>query len=377
MQLLMIIYTVFIATLVLSSDTNNDYFGNLFDIYTKDNERSREFAKFNEKYFLQVNPEMKQVQFEYYGHRDPLIVVYGDMAVYFYHRANEFEQFGFDPKRIYNRTYTIETYDILKTISHSTLYIYYMFSIEIMKQFTIMRSDHSATLPVELTQETIDKLNEYMNDLDKLDQELNSVNLCNKFENNEQTDMIQIQHDIVKANKEFILSSIKKKTITFEENESFAKSTLPLLMKSTETVARITLANLDHIVNEWREFSKLTEQEFQRTRVIVIAGSSPRLNCMQSQFFRHLLKQHRMGDRVIYAENMWTAKEALRRLKDVIVDQAVGEAFFNDRYRMQEDLFADVAYQYLKSDTTNMQSDYLKMIQACPHLRNQNFLKRK
>merc|ERR1712130_821129 len=104
----------------------------------------------------------------------------------------------------------------------------------------------------------------------------------------------------------------------------------------------------DHVIEEWRQSVELSDEEYNRLRVIVIAGSSPRMNCMQSQFFRYILGQRRMGDRVIYAENMWDAKQALERLKTVMADQAAGKAFFGNIFRLQEDVLADAAYGYLQ-----------------------------
>lgn len=356
---------------------DDDYFTtSLYDIYSNMNERAKPFHDFNSKFFRRVNPLMKQSQFNFHGKRDPLIVVYSDMHVYFYNRTADFQQYGFDPV-IYNRTYTIETYDILKAFGHSTLYLYYRMSVEIMNYFSdrlsVVNHSQMADSKVPLNTTQLTELNDYLSGLNVMEQELDKVSLCDEFADNA-VDVKHIQHQIASKNRQYVQQVIHDTSVTFSQNEHFAKSSTDLLLNSTSIIARLTISHLNHLTDEWKVKMNITEEEFQRTRVIVIAGSSPRVNCLQSQAMRHLLNQHRMGDRVIYAENMWTAQRALDRLKAVMADHAVGEAFFNDRYRMLEDLLADAARDYLKKPDLNMNADYQQMIKSCPHLKQMRYL---
>ena len=118
---------------------------------------------------------------------------------------------------------------------------------------------------------------------------------------------------------------------------------------------------------------------------------------MQSQFFLRLFNQTRMGDRVIYAENMYQASQAIERLRSVYHDLTVGQSFFEDKFRMQRDLLDEVTARFLRNCNKNsrctrarhdcarasgcddgdsdssalkqgLHREYSKMVQSCPYL---------
>lgn len=374
-----------------------NYFGSLYDIYRS--APANKFTTFNEKYFLRLNNEMKEAEFQFYAQREPLIVVYVDMQVYFYDRSIDFERYGFDPVKVYNRTYTLDAYHIMKTFAHSSLYLYYKFAVRLIHQYTTMRGQYETSenddqrkkhhdiadmlknVKVKLwgsnsmvDNELIHDVSQFMQELNDMESDMqNTMNqLCGQFRDTRESEHRDLIRSIVQMNREFISGLFRPESeLTFDTLNHFARKSMPTLMKTTELSVRSTLAHLNFLIDRWRQDRHISDEEYSRTRVLIIAGASPRKHCMQSQFFMHALNQTHMGDRVIYAENMYQAKQALNRLKTVYNDLTVGQSFFNDKFRMQQDLLADTVKELLNKKDLNLTQDFLDMIKQCPFLSRQ------
>jgi hypothetical protein len=127
--------------------------------------------------------------------------------------------------------------------------------------------------------------------------------------------------------------------------EAFLKEVRPLVDANTEDAARIQLDGLHKQVGLWRE--KLTEEEWNRLRVVVMGSQLPRKDNLAVQYFARLLGEEGEGKRIVYAEALFDEGKALDLLGTRLLDTRIGDAFFADPLRMHRDLLGDAARKYL------------------------------
>ena len=96
-------------------------------------------------------------------------------------------------------------------------------------------------------------------------------------------------------------------------------------------------AQLHHVV------ARLTPSDMRDLRVIVMGPLQARDGHIVSQFFRQYLHLDETDrGRLLYAENMSDAEDALLLLGTILVDRHIGTQFFNNSRRLESDLLGCV-----------------------------------
>jgi hypothetical protein len=153
------------------------------------------------------------------------------------------------------------------------------------------------------------------------------------------------QKAILTASSAFLDSVIHNGRCTSAERIAFTRKMNPLVMANAAAAARAALDVLHHQVCQWK--NEMTPEERNRFTVLVIGRQLPRKDNLAVQYFARLLGQPGEGNRLIYAEGLAEEPRALDLLATYRVDTQIGIDFFNDPQRMQRDLLADGARDYL------------------------------
>lgn len=131
----------------------------------------------------------------------------------------------------------------------------------------------------------------------------------------------------------------------------FARQVCPFLTTNISIATRRDLDRLHQIVTAWRE--ELGEKKWSKIYVVICRGHQMRNRQATKQYFLRLLHEREgmaaeLEDRVVYVEGCREVAAALDTLARHIIDQQSSRIFFGDRHRLQTDLLADAASEYLK-----------------------------
>lgn len=94
--------------------------------------------------------------------------------------------------------------------------------------------------------------------------------------------------------------------------------------------------------------NQLTSEEWDAMWVVSTVSHMARRNNLVTQYFARLFNVSQMqSERMIAIESISDEDSAMKLLNTHMTDYATGTAFFNERYRMHEDLLADAAREVL------------------------------
>jgi len=127
--------------------------------------------------------------------------------------------------------------------------------------------------------------------------------------------------------------------------DAYARSLGPRLLANATDAARVQLDALHALVQRWR--AQMSGEEWQRLFVMVSGARQPREGNLQFTYFVQAMGRQAVGHRLVYAEGLFAADDALALMKTIVVDRRVGVAFFDDDTRMERDLLADGAQAHL------------------------------
>ena len=131
----------------------------------------------------------------------------------------------------------------------------------------------------------------------------------------------------------------------------FARNVAPLVLQNAAFAVRAELNRMHELVSVWRK--QLGEETWQNLYVVICGGHQPRYRDAAKQYFQRLLHEvdglgAEMEDRVLYGEGIRDVDGAMDLLARHVIDQEASNMFFGNKNRLQEDLLADVATEYLK-----------------------------
>ena len=144
--------------------------------------------------------------------------------------------------------------------------------------------------------------------------------------------------------------TIHDKSVDLDAVRSFASNVAEFLMKNASFAVRLQLDNLHRIVSGWRE--EMGEERWNQLYVAVCGTHQPRYREASKQYFERILGQAESDDayqedRIIYAEGVFDKHGVKDLLARHLLDQRASMMFFGCKNRLQEDLLADVATEYI------------------------------
>jgi hypothetical protein len=159
------------------------------------------------------------------------------------------------------------------------------------------------------------------------------------------------QMKILRSAQSIINDVISAGELTEARLIEFCDESAPWYLEGAVAGARLEIDSLHETVMGWKE--RMGEENWERIHVVVCAAHQGRYREATLQYFQRLLGEQEglaaeMEDRVIYAEHIDEPGAALDLLARHIVDQKASNDLFKDPLRLQRDLMADGAGEYLE-----------------------------
>lgn len=151
----------------------------------------------------------------------------------------------------------------------------------------------------------------------------------------------QRQNAIIDQSLAFIDEALAKSVIDAVALKNYTRAMAPLVLANTTDAANAQIAMLDQTVNELGQ--ALSPEDWARAIVVITGPKTAREGNLQSQYFMFRLGEQRMGQRILYIENIFDEDQALSVLQTVLLDRKIGDLFFDDPSRMERDLLSDAA----------------------------------
>lgn len=155
---------------------------------------------------------------------------------------------------------------------------------------------------------------------------------------------------VLRISRALVTDVLDTGTVQSAAVAEFARRVGPYLTQNISLATRRDLDRLHQIVTAWRD--ELGETKWSRIYVVICRGHQMRYRQATKQYFQRLLHESdgraaELEDRVIYAEGCRELAVALDMLARHIIDQQSSCIFFGDQHRLQFDLLADAAGEYL------------------------------
>ncbi|MCL1125352.1 hypothetical protein [Shewanella surugensis] len=161
---------------------------------------------------------------------------------------------------------------------------------------------------------------------------------------------LDFQVRILEQSLNYLNSLLNDKLYNLHGLLSYIQSMRTALEASFLLAAKSQLDLMHQYVSQWKK--NMSATDWSALKVVVCASHQPRYGELSYSYFSRLLDEKptvgALGeDQIIYSESRYSEDEALSLLARHIIDQQISQTFFNDRFRMQRDLFNDVTESYL------------------------------
>ena len=158
-------------------------------------------------------------------------------------------------------------------------------------------------------------------------------------------DVLKRQRQIVTASLAFSGGVLKLGSFQWGDLIGFAETLKPVVMENVALAAKTQIDALHDLVLRWR--LRVGEQVWGNLNVVVLGPRQARAGNLQYAYFSRMMGQAAEGKRLFYAENIFDEKGGLKLLGTILLDRGASAAFFNDLERLERDLMADAAAEYL------------------------------
>lgn len=241
----------------------------------------------------------------------PVIICYGDhMQLIF---GEKREQFSFIPS----------TYTSLKIVDHIPLSI-----------FCLLQDNTDKSL--------IDKAKADLLEV----KELTLKARPELLKQNYPAETLARQNIIIDRSIKFIDSVLQAGQVSTKSLNDFVEGLHPQILENAYEAVSSQIEKQDEKVAQWK---KDLGPSWKDLKVVIVSGHMPREQHSSFQYFAKVLGVKREGDKIVYSEGPADEKDALNLLSTHMLDQKVGQYFFNDRWRMHRDFLSDGAARYLRS----------------------------
>jgi len=149
---------------------------------------------------------------------------------------------------------------------------------------------------------------------------------------------------------EIIEETLTDGIVVEEKVLEYGQKSAPWYLEGAGIGARLEIDQLHETVMNWR--THMGEENWENIYVVVCAAHQGRYREATLQYFQRLLHEveglaAEMEDRVIYAEHVHEPTAAMDLLARHLVDQRASIDLFGSCTRLQRDLMADGAHEYL------------------------------
>jgi hypothetical protein len=156
------------------------------------------------------------------------------------------------------------------------------------------------------------------------------------------------QTEILEASHAIVSSALKTKRVDRTSLDSFARRMGPLMLLNANDAGCLQIEGTHAQMMKWKAI--LSADEWQHLAVVNRARHQARYRNAATQYFHWLFGDSATtwsypGEsmRVIYAESLGPKEEAQDELGTVVIDAEVSAAFFDDPWRLSEDILSNGA----------------------------------
>lgn len=159
-------------------------------------------------------------------------------------------------------------------------------------------------------------------------------------------DQLERQITLLRESLEFLNRTLTRDQVDAKEVTAFARGVSERLLQNAEDAARLKIDAYDRQLKQW--WATFSKAEREQLVFVVVGASTPRTGNLAIQFFARVIGVEGEGPRVIYAESLFDAEQALNLAGTHLIDERVAQGFFDEPRRMHRDLFADFTTRYLR-----------------------------
>ncbi|HEV3037607.1 MAG TPA: hypothetical protein VHA33_07470 [Candidatus Angelobacter sp.] len=153
------------------------------------------------------------------------------------------------------------------------------------------------------------------------------------------------QDQILNASEAIVSAILQPKRVDRPSLIAFERKMGPLMMLNSNAAACYQIQRIHPQMMQWKNM--MTSSEWDRLMVVIHSGHQPRYQNVVTQYFHWLF-----GDqgpswsypgesfRVTYAESLGPKEDASDELATVLIDADASAAFFQDPWRMSEDILS-------------------------------------
>ena len=214
-------------------------------------------------------------------------------------------------------------YTFLKEVAHITLGTYVMLMNKVDK---------------DLDDATVKEVLDFKEAIEKASPDIAKVPLDEK--------VAVRQKKLVETTTSFLGTVAEQRRVSSAELRAYTRSVAQMDLDNAAEAAAAQLENIDKVVAEWK--GGMTDEQWQKLRVIISVGHMPRKQYSIFQYFLRLFNEKEEGERVITVDAGVGYEPGMDLLATHALDRKVAIDFFKDKWRMHRDLLSDGARQYLK-----------------------------
>lgn len=155
---------------------------------------------------------------------------------------------------------------------------------------------------------------------------------------------------LLQHSRELIANVIHSKSATHDNLRHYAKQTCGFVMANAYRAVRAELDIMHASVMKWQ--AEMGPTKWSNLYVVVCGNHQPRYRAAALQYFERILGEQEgvaaeKEDHLIFGESVRDIAGVRDLLARHIVDQRAAQIYFDDPRRLQKDLLADVATEYL------------------------------
>ena len=225
-----------------------------------------------------------------------------------------------------NRQYVFSSpaYTNLKSVSHIPLTLY-----------VLLVTEEGRQLPENKRKE----LNQLISLIKRIEIDLPSLGFTEQ--------QLIKQQILTQMSLDFAQKILASEVVDPNELTRFVRNSRTIIDANVHDAAVAQIDWLHQVVKPW--YDSLSGSGKRDLKVLILAPKEPRDGYLMTQHFSRLLGVKGEGMKIVYAENVFDAEAGMNVLGTFLLDTQIGRGFFDDSWRMHEDLLSHATRDYIQT----------------------------
>ncbi len=155
------------------------------------------------------------------------------------------------------------------------------------------------------------------------------------------------QQILTQMSLDFAQKILASEVVDPNELTRFVRNSRTIIDTNVHDAAVVQIDWLHQVVKPW--YDSLSDTGKRDLKVLILAPKEPRDGYLMTQYFSRLLGVKGEGMKIVYAENVFDAEAGMNVLGTFLLDTQIGRGFFDDSWRMHEDLLSHAARDYIQT----------------------------